>query len=76
MLISLFGPITMAGFNPARDFAPRVFSALAGWGALVFRSNGSGWLVVYIIAPLAGGQAGAAAYRLLFRPGYAAGPVA
>ncbi len=32
VLISLFGPLTMACFNPARDLAPRVFSALAGWG--------------------------------------------
>jgi glycerol uptake facilitator protein len=76
MLISLFGPLTMAGFNPARDFAPRLFSALAGWGNLVFRVNGSGWLVVYIIAPLAGGQVGALAYRVFFRPGYAAEPAA
>jgi glycerol uptake facilitator protein len=28
--ISLFGPLAMACFNPARDLAPRVFSALAG----------------------------------------------
>lgn len=74
MLISLLGPLTMAGFNPARDFAPRLFSALAGWGGLVFRVNGSGWLVVYIIAPLAGGQVGAIAYRLFYRPHYWAAP--
>jgi glycerol uptake facilitator protein len=74
MLISLLGPITMAGFNPARDFAPRLFSALAGWGGLVFRVNGWGWLVVYIVAPLAGGQAGALAYRLFFQPHYGAAP--
>jgi glycerol uptake facilitator protein len=72
MLISLFGPLTMAGFNPARDFAPRLFSALAGWGGLVFRVNGAGWLVVYIVAPLAGGLAGALAYRLFFQPNYRA----
>ena len=72
MLISIFGPLTMAGFNPARDFAPRIFSALAGWGGLVFAANGSGWLVVYILAPLIGGVAGALAYRLLFQPHYAA----
>jgi glycerol uptake facilitator protein len=73
MLISLFGPLTMAGFNPARDLAPRLFSALAGWGSVAFTANGSGWLVVYVVAPVAGGLAGALAYRLFFRPHYAAG---
>jgi glycerol uptake facilitator protein len=75
MLISLFGPLTMAGFNPARDFAPRAFSAFAGWGSLVFSANGSGWFVVYIVAPIAGGQVGALAYRLFFRPHYALEPL-
>jgi glycerol uptake facilitator protein len=72
MLISLFGPLTMAGFNPARDFAPRLFSALAGWGSLPFTANGAGWLVVYILGPLCGGLAGALAYGLFLRPRYAA----
>jgi glycerol uptake facilitator protein len=74
MLISLFAPLTMAGFNPARDFGPRLFSALAGWGRLVFTVNGPGWLVVYILAPLAGGQGGALAYRIFFRDHYLAIP--
>jgi glycerol uptake facilitator protein len=74
MLISLFGPLTMAGFNPARDLAPRLFSSVAGWGSIVFRANGSGWLLVYVVAPLVGGQAGAIAYRLFFRGGYATVP--
>jgi len=40
LLISLLGPLTMACFNPARDLAPRLFSALAGWGAVPFQVNG------------------------------------
>jgi glycerol uptake facilitator protein len=70
LLISLLGPLTMACFNPARDFAPRVFSALAGWGAVPFAANGHGWLTVYILAPLLGGLLGGACYRLFFKANY------
>jgi glycerol uptake facilitator protein len=70
LLISLLGPLTMACFNPARDFAPRVFSSLAGWGDLPFRVNGLGWLTVYIVAPLLGGLLGGGIYRALFSPAY------
>lgn len=72
MLISLFGPITMACFNPARDLGPRLFSACAGWGTLPFTVNGWGWLTVYVVAPIVGGFLGGAAYTLLLRPGYKA----
>ncbi len=72
LLISLFGPLTMACFNPARDLAPRVFSAMAGWRGVPFTANGSGWLTVYIIAPIVGGLLGGATYRVFFRPGYRA----
>lgn len=70
LLISLLGPLTMACFNPARDFAPRVFSALAGWGGLPFQVNGYGWLTVYILAPLAGGLLGGGIYRAFFKRAY------
>jgi glycerol uptake facilitator protein len=70
MLISLLGPLTMAGLNPARDFGPRAFSALAGWGRMVFTANGHGWLTVYILGPIMGGQVGGLIYRVFFRPYY------
>jgi len=76
LLISLLAPLTMAGFNPARDLAPRVFSSLAGWGRIPFETNGSGWLKVYILGPIAGGQVGGILYRLFFRRQYAASPAA
>jgi glycerol uptake facilitator protein len=72
ILISILGPMTMAGFNPARDFAPRLFSSLAGWGAVPFKANGPGWLLVYIVAPLVGGQAATLAYSGVFKPLYEA----
>ncbi|MBI1177494.1 MIP family channel protein [bacterium] len=71
LLISLLGPLTMACFNPARDLGPRLFSTLAGWGRVPFVTNGSGWLTVYVIAPLLGGLLGGAIYRLGFRQAYA-----
>lgn len=72
LLISLLGPLTMACLNPARDLAPRLFSALLGWRAVPFTTNGLGWLTVYIIAPIVGGLLGGAIYRLFFRTGYRA----
>jgi glycerol uptake facilitator protein len=71
MLISLLGPLTMACFNPARDLGPRLFSSLAGWGSVPFTANGIGWLVIYLIAPVAGGLLGGFIYRVLFAPHYA-----
>jgi glycerol uptake facilitator protein len=63
VLISLLGPLTMACFNPARDLGPRVFSALAGWGAVPFTTNGHGWLTVYIVAPIVGALLGGGIWR-------------
>jgi glycerol uptake facilitator protein len=72
ILISLLGPITMAAFNPARDLAPRIFSAMAGWGSVPFTANGSGWLVVYVLGPVAGAAAGGVLYRAVLAPLYCA----
>src|SRR5687768_17232305 len=70
LLISLLGPLTMACFNPARDFGPRLFSALAGWKSVPFTANGIGWLTVYLVAPILGGLLGGAVYRFFFCPVY------
>jgi glycerol uptake facilitator protein len=70
VLISLLGPLTMACFNPARDFAPRLFSSLVGWGGIPFQTNGSGWFTVYILAPILGGVAGGGLYKLGFQKAY------
>lgn len=47
--------------NPARDFAPRLFTAMAGWGSDVFRA-GNGWWWVPIVAPPLGAIAGGVVY--------------
>lgn len=48
--------------NPTRDFAPRVFTAMAGWGTDVFRA-GNGWWWVPLVAPPIGGVLGAGLYK-------------
>jgi glycerol uptake facilitator protein len=75
MLISLLGPLTMAAFNPARDLAPRLFSSLAGWGRVPFETNGYGWLIVYVLAPILGAVLGGGIYRICLAPRYADGTV-
>jgi MIP family channel proteins len=47
--------------NPARDFGPRLFTFLAGWGGDVFRA-GNHWWWVPIVAPCVGGVAGGWVY--------------
>ncbi|MCP4521753.1 MAG: aquaporin family protein [Cytophagales bacterium] len=62
LLICLIAPFTQAGFNPARDFAPRLFSYFAGWGNVAIPSLGV--IIVYVLGPIVGGIIGAIAYRL------------
>jgi MIP family channel proteins len=50
--------------NPARDFGPRLFTAVAGWGSEVFRAGNSWWWVP-IVAPCVGGVLGGYVYDLL-----------
>jgi MIP family channel proteins len=56
-----FGYNAGYAINPARDFGPRVFTALAGWGSGVFRA-GNGWWWVPIVGPLIGGVLGGLVY--------------
>ena len=53
-LIAVIAPITQAGFNPARDFGPRIVAFLAGWKEVAFKGC---W--VYIVAPVLGALLGA-----------------
>jgi MIP family channel proteins len=47
--------------NPARDFGPRLFTFVAGWGGEVFTA-GHGWWWVPIAGPLLGGVLGGFLY--------------
>ena len=56
-----FGLNAGYAINPARDFGPRLFTFVAGWGGDVFRA-GNGWWWVPIAAPCVGGVAGGWVY--------------
>jgi MIP family channel proteins len=67
MLIgACFGFNAGYAINPARDLAPRIFTALAGWGSGVFTA-GNHWWWVPVVAPCIGGVIGVFAYDLLVR---------
>lgn len=68
-LISFIAPLTQACFNPARDFGPRLFAYFAGWGEIALPGpTPTGFLTVYIVAPLIGAVLGAQLYDLVLRP--------
>jgi glycerol uptake facilitator protein len=53
-LIAVFAPLTQAGFNPARDFGPRIVAWCAGWKSVAFTGA---W--VYVVGPIVGAVLGA-----------------
>jgi MIP family channel proteins len=59
-----FGYNAGYAINPARDLAPRLFTALFGWGSEVFRA-GHAWWWVPVVAPVVGAVLGGWAYDLL-----------
>jgi MIP family channel proteins len=62
MLIgAAFGFNSGYAINPARDFGPRLFTFVGGWGGEVFRA-GNAWWWVPIVAPCVGGVIGGWAY--------------
>ncbi|KAK9767212.1 glycerol channel [Basidiobolus ranarum] len=58
------GWMTGYALNPARDFAPRLFTALYGWGWEVFSAHDY-YFWVPVVAPYAGGITGGLLYNLL-----------
>ena len=47
-----FGMNAGYAINPARDFGPRLFTALAGWGGDVFRAGHGWWWVPLVATPV------------------------
>lgn len=67
LVISMLAPLTMGGWNPARDFGPRLVSFFAGWGEMAIPGP-SGGFWAYIAGPFIGAPVGAAVYEFLIRP--------
>jgi glycerol uptake facilitator protein len=71
-LISVLAPLTQACFNPARDFGPRLFAYVAGWGKVAIPGLAEPWwLTVYIAAPIVGAVIGGLVYQCVLRRGLA-----
>jgi len=62
MLISLYAPLNQAGFNPARDFGPRIVAYFAGFDDVAF----IGWWI-YVVGPMIGAPLGGMLYDVLYR---------
>jgi glycerol uptake facilitator-like aquaporin len=61
VLIAVYGPITQAGWNPARDFGPRIVAYLSGWGKIAIPGPRNDFWV-YIIGPMLGAPLGGLLY--------------
>ena len=58
VLISCYAPLTQAGWNPARDFGPRLVAAMGGWGRIALPGPRAGFWI-YIAGPMLGAPLGA-----------------
>lgn len=68
LVVFLFGSTfvynTGCNVNPVRDFGPRLFMCIAGWGSQVFTAN-SYFFWIPVVAPMFGSVLGTLLYLLL-----------
>jgi len=62
-----FYPLTMTIMNPARDFGPRLFAYLIGYGNLAIPGAKSIEIYNYLLAPIVGALLGGFFYDLTFK---------
>jgi glycerol uptake facilitator protein len=70
-----FGANAGYAINPARDFGPRLFAGIAGWGDIALPGNYGNvntFFWIPIVGPLVGGVIGALVYDFLIRDTLAA----
>ena len=60
VLVAVFGPLTGAGLNPARDIGPRLITMLAGWKGEALKAA-----PIYTVGPVIGAIGGGMLYRYL-----------
>lgn len=75
LLIMMFGGLSQASFNPARDLGPRIMLLFMGFGTVAFPGPRGGWaLIVTTIGPIAGGLVGAWFHDYVMRPNIPGAP--
>lgn len=63
ILIYFIAPFTQAGFNPFRDFMPRMVAFLSGWGIESFPLEVRSAFTVYIFSPIIGACTGSFVFK-------------
>jgi len=61
-MITIMGPLTGCGMNPARDLGPRLVTFFAGWGSIAWSS----WWI-YTLGPITGAVLGGYVYNQFFK---------
>jgi glycerol uptake facilitator protein len=67
-IICLLAPLTQAGLNPARDLGPRIVAWIFGWKEAAYPDQRGGFLFVYVLAPIIGGQVGGLLFTKIMEP--------
>ncbi len=63
ILIYMIAPFTQAGFNPFRDFMPRMVAFVSGWGVEAFPMSVKSAFSVYILSPILGSCIASIVYK-------------